>query len=175
MAGGHDAGDCGALTMAKSVYEILADNKPSLLERLGQNSDLSNFVLALLSRAIVICAQRGKPLEGIEFSGLQASDLPTQDVVFRARLIFHDMAITAASIWPPQSDFARYARAKAYGLGMALQKNPRLNFFFQAILEHIGQYADRRGLKFGALKVQKAIITTADILVLQVGQNVLTN
>lgn len=161
--------------METSVLTVMADQRPRLLERLGQNPDLCNFVLALLGRSIVLCAERGLPLQGIEFDSIQAQDLPTGDVVFRARVIFGRMPVNAASIWPPQSDFAKYARSKAHGLGMALHKNPKLNEFFQTLVEHVEKYADHKGYQFGRLKVQKAIITTADIMVLQVGLNVLTH
>lgn len=161
--------------MAQSVFEVMAGRQQSLLEKLGENPDLCNLVLALLGKAIVICSQRGLPLEGIEMGTLTATDLPTRDVVFRAPITFHPLPVTAASIWPPQSDFAHYTRSKAYGLGMALQKNPKLAVFFQSLVQAIETYAQHRGLQFGKLKVQKSIISTSNVLVLQVGENVIAN
>lgn len=161
--------------MATSVFEVLHDNKRSLLEKLTENQDLCNFVLGFVGRCICITAERGLPLEGIQFGPVEAEDLTNGDASLRARVIFNQTPQTAASIWPPQSDFARYVRSKAHGMGIALQKNPNLNHFFQSLIERIDQYATHKGVQFGKLKVQKAIITTADILVLQVGKNVPTN
>lgn len=156
-------------------YEVMASVKPALVERLATNPDLCNFILALLGRSIILCAEKGTPLEGIEIADFTAEDLPEGDVLFKARIEFHMLPITAASLWPPQSDFAQYTRSKAHGLGMALEKNPRLNAFFQTMVEMIEKYADHKGIQFGRLKAQKALITTDNILMLQVGKNVLTN
>lgn len=145
----------------------------TLLEKLATNQDLCNVVLGLLSRCIVVCSQLGRPIEGIDIGVLVAEETPNGDLVMRALVTFRPMAVAMASIWPPQSDFAQYARSKAYGLGMALQKNPRLNGFFQIMVERVESYAGHKHMQFGALHVKQAILTTTNHIVLKVGKNIL--
>ncbi len=108
----------------QNVKEAIGNQSKTLLDKLGTNPDLCNVVLGLLARCIVVCSSRSKPLEGIEIGDLRAEDLGNGDLALRAPVKFRDLAVSAASLWPPQDDFAQYARSKAYGLGMALQKNP---------------------------------------------------
>lgn len=159
--------------MAGNVTEVLAGKAQTLLEKLVTNPDLCNFILGLLGRCIVVCANLGRPIEGIEIGHLDVQEIENGDLTLRAPVTFHDMQVTPASIWPPQNDFAQYTRSKANGLGMALQKNPKLSVFFQEMVTRIDSYCSHRGLQFGALHVKQAVLTSNNRIVLKVGKNVL--
>ncbi len=159
----------------ETVAQQLEKENPRLLGKFVLNPDLCNFILALLAKVVWISMQRGFPRNGVTIDPAVSSDLPNQDIVFRARVRFGQVAVGPPARWPLQSDFARYTRAKAYGLGLALQENPKLCEFFQTLLESIDRFARYNGIPFRTLKVQKAIISTGDIVVLQVGRNVITH
>ncbi len=157
----------------QNVTEAIGNKSTSLLEKLVTNPDLCNVVLGLLARCIVMCTNRGKPIEGIDIGPLNVEELTNGDIALRAAVTFRDVSVAMASMWPPQSDFAQYTRSKAHGLGMALQKNPKIAEFFQHMVERIDSYATHRHLQFEKLHVKQAILTTTDHIVLKVGKNIL--
>lgn len=160
--------------MSQNVYEELADQKSeALVDKLGGNSHLGNVVLGFLGRIIVIAAERGKPGAGVELAPMTAEEQSNGDLIVRSRLTFHDVAITNNAIFQPQSDFAKYARAKARSMALTLETNPKMAFFFEALTLRLEQYTAHKGIAFAALKVKQAIISTSDILVLKVGKEML--
>jgi hypothetical protein len=160
--------------MADSVFQQMADKAPALLEKIATNPDLCNVVLGLLARCIVLSQQRGLPIEGIEIGELNSQNAMNNDGIFRAKVTFRRVALTRPAMWPLQSDFARYVRAKAHGLGMALQSNPSLNDFFQRLVEGLDRYCTLQSIQFGALVVKQSIISNpGDMLVLKVGKKLL--
>lgn len=160
--------------MSHNVYEELSEQKSeSLVQKLGTNNHIGNVVLGFLGRIIVLAAERGKPGTGVETSPMEVSEQSNGDLIIRSRLTFHDIAITNNAIFEPQSDFAKYARAKAHSMAVALETNPKLSFFFEAMTQRIEQYALHKGIAFAALKVKQSIISTSDILVLKVGRELL--
>ena len=156
--------------MADSVSQHLTDTAPALLDKLVTNPDLCNVVLGLLARCIVLSQERSRPFEGISIGSILASTLDNGDLVMRAKVTFSDTAKTAPAMWPPQSDFAKYVRSKAHGLGQALQRNPGLSHFFQGMVEMVEQHCAVKGLPFRFLHVKQSIISNpGDMLVLKVG------
>jgi hypothetical protein len=160
--------------MSQNVYEELADQKSVLLvDKLGTNSHVGNVVLGFLARIIIIAAQRGKPGAGVEMAPIESQELSNGDMVLRSHITFHDMAVTNNAIFQPQSDFAKYARAKAQSMAYALETNPKLSFFFEALTTRLEQYCTHKKIDFVDLKVKQSIISTSDVLVLKVGRKVL--
>lgn len=162
--------------MAESVYQQMSESGKELLaDKLATNPDLCNVVLALLSRLIVMAdMERKTPMEGIRMAPPTNSVLGNGDCVIRSQVTFGGMAVSRPAMWPPQSDFAVYVRSRAHGLGLAMQRNPKLCEFFQSMVEALDQYCLDKGLQFGALIVKKKIISVpGDVLVLQVGRKLL--
>ena len=159
--------------MAETVYQQMSEaGKEALADKLVTNPDLCNLVLGLLGQLIILADRVKKtPLEGIRMGPLTTSILADGDCVIRSQVNFGSFAVTRPAMWPPQSDFAVYVRSRAHVLGMALQRNPTLCDFFQHVVETLDAYCLDKGLKFGALVVNKKMISNpGDVFVLQVGR-----
>lgn len=157
-----------------TVYERLASEKPRLLEKLGTNTDLCNFVLGLLGRIVIMATQRGIPRSGVTLGPLAQELRINGDLSIRSKVSFNRLVVNAPAMWTLQSDFAKYAQAKARGLGLALQENPKVAASFQDLLEVVERWAEDKGLPFRDVKVKQAIISNpGDMLVLKVGKDIL--
>jgi hypothetical protein len=160
--------------MSQNVYEQLAQDKKTLADKLGTNTELGNVVLALLGRLIIVAQERGKPIEGITLAPLLNSRLGNGDLVIRSKVTFSSLSIYRPAMWKLTSEFARYAQAKAAGLAQGLQRNPRLADFFEQVVEAVDQWTHGAGVQFGGVHVKQAILSNpGDVLVLKVGKNVL--
>jgi hypothetical protein len=160
--------------MSNNVSQLLETEKPRLLEKMVTNPDLCNVVLALLGRCLIEAQNRSKPMEGIALGELQSEQSPDGDLVMRSKVEFHSVALTNPAVWPLQSNFALYVRAKAQGMAMALQKNPKLGVFFESLVERIESYAAHKQIPFDTVVVKQSMISNpGDMLVLKIGRKLL--
>lgn len=160
--------------MSQNVYEQLAIEKKNLADKLGENAEIGNIVLALLGRLIILSQERGRPIEGIATAPLLNSKLGNGDLVIRSKITFNALSIIRPAMWQLQSDFARYTLSKARGLALALQRNPKLSDFFENIVEAIDQWCRSENVQFPGVRVKQAIISNpGDVLVLKVGRKLL--
>ena len=160
--------------MSQTVYDQLASKKESLADRFGLNPELGNVVLALLGRLVIICQERGKPIEGIIIGPIATTQSNNKDLTLRAHVIFGSVAVSRSAMWQLQTDFAKYAQSKAAGLALALQRNPTLANFFEDLAMCVDNWSKEIRLPFENIKVKQSIISVpGDIFVLKLGKELL--
>lgn len=114
------------------------------------------------------------PRAGVALGPLAQEVKTHGDLTVRSRVTFNRLTVNVPAMWTLQSDFAKYAQAKARGLGLALQENPKVAASFQDLLEVIDRWAADKGLPFQDVRVKQAIISNpGDMLVLRVGKDLL--
>jgi hypothetical protein len=147
--------------MSKNVAEAVQARSLSQFEKLISNEQLSNVVMALLGKLVVMSAQASKPIEGIA-----VSDPCWNGRSLKARIEFNSLSIAPMGLWHEAPDVVRYAQARSQHLAKAFDKNPGLSRFFTKMLHMIEAFCEHKGLQFADLKVEKAFITPGNMMVI---------
>jgi len=148
--------------MSRNVADALESRSSSLFEKIASNAAISNVLMALLGRMVIMAQQAGKPIEGISL------DRP---IFFgrsiRARVKFNTLSLTRSplGLWAPADDLLRYAQSRSVHLAKVLERNNGVRVFFAAFCEEIDNFCNHKSIKWSDLKVEKAIITQDNLLV----------
>lgn len=154
--------------MSQNVYEQVATEKPNLLERMSQNNLLADAVMGYLNLFIGISLQLGYPVDGVRIAPL----VWCQGDIFRALVTFSRISSAMPRLWGTQSDFFRYAAAKANHMARALQMNPGFETFFEDLVGIMDQFARQKGCPFQDVQIVDPIITRDYVLTFKLRREV---
>ena len=149
--------------MSQNVAEAIETKSGNLFDKLCSNGDVSNLIMALVGRLVIMAHQMGKPLEGIAidkavWSGRKLS----------ARIVFNSLIIPSPGIWAGQSDLKIYVASKAANLARVFDKNSGVLVFFNDFVNKLDQFCTHKSIAFKDLKLEKSIITPDNILMVSV-------
>lgn len=139
--------------MSENVAQTLETNSVGLYQKLAQNEDVSNVIMALLTRIIVMCRQWGKPIQGVSFGNVNESDGE-----IRFGMSFSNLALPAMDLWQPQENIAKYGESKAARLAKVIEGNPRLLKVFGDVVNIAEKMCERKGKQFKDFQIKKAFI-----------------
>jgi hypothetical protein len=148
--------------MAKNVADVLEGRASTLYEKIGSNLAVSNVLMALLGRLVIMAQQNGKPIEGISL------DTP---IFFgrsiRARIKFNTLSMTRSplGLWAPADDLVKYTQSRSMHLAKVLERNNGVKVFFAKFCEEIDQFCKHKQIKWSDLKIEKALITPDNLMV----------
>ncbi len=142
--------------MAENVAQALQDNATTIFERLSQNVDVANVVMGFIGRITILCAQLGKPVQGVDMGSFQESGGD-----FKATLTFNTLLISPPSIWTANryDDLKGYVGARNISMARVLESNVRLLAGLRGLVQTIEKFCDRKRIRFQDFKVKKAFIT----------------
>jgi hypothetical protein len=139
--------------MSNNVAEVLEGRATTLFEKLAQNNDLSNVIMAFLGRIVLMCNKMGKPIEGVITTEVNESNDE-----FRFGVTFNSLIMSPPGLWQAQGDILTYAKARSIHLAKALERNNKLMHTFTNLVEAVSRYCDRKGLSFKDFKIKKAFV-----------------
>ena len=139
--------------MSQNVAEEIESKASTLFEKLASNVDLSNVIMGFLGRVIIICKEKGKPIQGVS-----TTEVTESNDEFRFGLSFNTLVITPMAIWQAQHDLVHYIQSRSSSLAQVLQRNQKLVGTFNDLVSVIDKYCQRKGMKFRDFKVKKAFI-----------------
>jgi hypothetical protein len=154
--------------MSQNVWEQIGAKSTSLQEKLEQNTDVANTVMSLLGNLIVVANAKGVPFEGICFGELHETGGE-----FTSKIGFSTLNIGLIPQVTARFEFMDYAKARSWSMARALERSPRMQTFFEALVQAVEKYSLAKGIPFQALKVYKRIVTPDNVLVFKVGREVL--
>lgn len=147
--------------MKASVFDKVGAERPSLLHRMAQNKSVADTVMGYLNVFLGMSMEQGYPVDGIRVSSLAWGEKDT----FRGRVTLSRLASSMpASPFAPKSDFFRYARAKAAHMARGLELNPRLEKFFEEMVERIESWGLAKGIRYEDVQIVDPIITKDRVL-----------
>jgi hypothetical protein len=152
----------------ENVSDNIQSKRKGLYDKICENKEVANLLMALLSNLVILCHRKGKPIEGIAFESPREFNGE-----ITARIWFRSLSIPSVGIWGAKEDFRKYATQYSRQLYKALDKNPRISPFFEQVVEILSKYGERKGLEFKDVAMKKAIITKDDILVIKLGKETL--
>jgi hypothetical protein len=139
--------------MSSNVAETIEGRQSTLFEKLSSNNDLANVIMAFLGKIVLMCHQRGKPIQGVE-----TTDVVEVNDEFRFGLSFNDLVITPMGIWQNQGSILHYAQSRSVHLAKALERNGKIMRTFTQLVEAVEKRCQRKGMSFKDFKLKKAII-----------------
>jgi len=150
-----------------NVHDQIASTKPSLVEMMTSNQDVSAVVMAYLNLLVGLSLKKDVPIDGISISNGHIESNSGTDkrsgekwmAVYVASVRFSRISAPMAKIWGTQSDFYNYAKAKASHMAQALDVNPNLEKFFYEMVETIDNWARQKGIPFSHVSIRDAIVT----------------
>ena len=137
--------------MSQNVAQVVEGRASTMFEKLAQNVDLANVVMGFLGRIIIMCQQRGRPIQGVD-----ATPVVVSKDEFRFGISFNDLVITPMGIWQPQGDLMSYAKSRSAHLAKALERNNKLIRTFTDLVERVEKYCERNRIPFRDFKIKKA-------------------
>lgn len=150
--------------MKSNVHDQLAAEKPSLVQRMAQNRFVADTIMGYLNLFIGLSLQQGFPVDGVRISPL----VWCEGDMFRASVTFSRLSTAMPKLLGTQSDFFRYAGAKAAHMAKAIHANPTFEPFFADMVEVIGQWAKQKGCGFGDVEIENPVITRDHVLTFKV-------
>jgi len=141
--------------MSTNVHDRISDQKPSLVERMCSNTEVSSTVMAYLNLLIGISLKMGYPITGVRIDPLVECEPNT----FKAKVHFYRFSSGLPRIWGTTSNFVDYARAKAGYLAAALQRNPGLERWFESMVDTLDNWSKARNIPFEVLSIKDPIVT----------------
>lgn len=152
----------------ENISEYLQSRKQSLYEKITTNKEIAGLLMSFISNLVILASRKGMPIEGIEFG----SPHEYQGEI-KARIKFNSLSIPKIEIWGAKDDFVRYTMQYSKHLYKALDKNPRIGYFFEKLMDVFEKYGERKGLTWSEVCFKKAIITKEDYLVIKLGKETL--
>lgn len=152
--------------MSRNVAEAIEGRAATLFEKMISNSDVSNVIMALVGRLVIMAHQLGKPIEGISVASPTWSGRK-----LTARIEFHSLMLTPPSLWAGQSDLKRYVASKSANMALVFDKNPGLLRFFNDLIGKLDQFCTHKSVEFRNLKLEKSIITPDNVLMMSVAKD----
>lgn len=149
--------------MTRNVSEQIASEKPLLLAKIEENTDVANVLIALLGKLVLDYRTAGQ----IKMSPIQ---IVGNEFRSRIEIVANPMAL------PPQlvmhNDLRDYMAAKNIALARVLTLNKHIADFFQDLVERIVAYSDFHHIPFKDLKVIQgsAIISQDNEFSIKVGR-----
>ena len=154
--------------MSKNASQAIANNKPLLLQRIEENEEIANVLIALLGKLVIQYSKAGQII---------MSPVGCSDNEFTSRITVVDRPL----ITPPQlvmhNDLRDYMAAKNIALAKVLTLNKHIADFFQELVSRISAYADFKGIPFKDLRVVQgsAIISKDNVFAMKVGRDAIVD
>lgn len=152
--------------MSNNVAEVFENRASTLFDKLVENQDLANVVMGFLGRIILMCHQKGLPIEGVV-----TTDVNEFDDEFRFGVAFSHIVASPMGLWQAQGDILTYAKSRSTHLAKALERNAKIMKTFRNLIEAVDQYCKRKRISFSSLKVKKAFIhPKTNVCVIRTGE-----
>ena len=149
--------------MIENASQAIASDKPYLLEKIEQNTDIANVLIAMLGKLVISYRTAGQ---------IKMAPIQVIDNEFRSRV---EVVGTPLSL-PPQlvmhNDLRDYMTAKNIALARVLTLNKPIADFFQELVMRLVAYADFHHIAFKDLRVVQgsAFISKDNKFVIKVGR-----
>jgi hypothetical protein len=130
--------------MSKNASQEIANDKPRLLQKIEDNEDLANVLIALLGKIVTDY----RYAKGIRFSPISENN-----GVFTSTIITLDEELLVPPTFFGRNNLGDYMASKNIALAAVLKKNRHVRDFFQSLVEQIEHYATFKRIPFSDLKV----------------------
>ena len=149
--------------MSQNVAEQISSSKPKLYQKIVENEDITNILIALLGKLVITYSRAGE---------IRLSPIVVAGNEFRSRIEI----VGNPLVLPPRlvihNDLRDYMASKNIALSRVLALNKHVADFFQELLERLVSYSEFNHIDFKDLKVVQgcAFISKDHEIVIKVGK-----
>lgn len=154
--------------MSQNVSQQIADTKPLLLQKIEENGEIANVLMALLGKLVINYRTQGE---------IRMAPIMVEDNEFRSRIIVIQNPLARPPRLVMHNDLRDYMVAKNIALAKVLTLNKDIADFFQELVSRLVAYSDFKNIPFKELRVIQggAFITKDHEFVLRVGREAIVD
>ena len=141
----------------ETVFDRLAGKR--ILSDMMEQEDLTRVFMALLHSLCDVANRKGVGLESISFSTPQITGH-----TIKATALFGHGGSSSAGESGISGDVTKFFMQKNARCARALEKNPRIEIFWEQVLTLVRNYAIHKHGMYEFTKVSKAIITPDNVI-----------
>lgn len=143
--------------MDNSVLKFLAEKGEGQARRASENQEVAKLFLGIISRCVVECQEKGKPIESVYFGDVAVIGTTLKSSVKFSSLV---IGMNRASFMTTQyGDMKDYLGAKSGYMYLALKKNAAFTKLLTEMLDVVYAVCAQKGWNYRSVKVTKSFIS----------------